>query len=327
MEIIPNWHPLFVHFTVSLLLLAGALQIIVWFRKPTPDSALRHALKWLLVTASVAVVATVATGLQAYYSVNHDTPSHLAMTDHRNWALATAAVFLLAVAIFLWKPGLRNGVAGTGLLLAAVLVSVTGLKGGELVYRHGLGVMSMPQASGDGHDHDHGEAASGNKGDADDTGGHQHEAGGHQEKESSGTGEHGDDQSSGKTDPTLFTGQDTEAAGAVAAFRRALESGDAELARSMLADDVLIFEGGGVERSADQYASHHMRSDMKFLGQMTITPLEHQVSQVGDMAVSMGRSRLRGKMNGKTMDIETMETLVLHKDDSGWKINQIHWSN
>jgi hypothetical protein len=38
------------------------------------------------------------------------------------------------------------------------LVAVTGFKGGEVVYRYGLGVMSLPEVSeasknGDGHEH------------------------------------------------------------------------------------------------------------------------------------------------------------------------------
>lgn len=43
-----------------------------------------------------------------------------------------------------------------GLLLAAgVLLASTAWHGGELVYRHGLGVMSLPQPEGEGHDHEH----------------------------------------------------------------------------------------------------------------------------------------------------------------------------
>jgi hypothetical protein len=45
------------------------------------------------------------------------------------------------------------------LLVAAMLLATTGWKGGELVYRHGLGVMSLPSKSKhehDAHDHDGG---------------------------------------------------------------------------------------------------------------------------------------------------------------------------
>ncbi|MCZ6829199.1 MAG: DUF2231 domain-containing protein, partial [Gammaproteobacteria bacterium] len=156
-EIVPNWHPLFVHFTVTLLAIAGVLQLILWLtREKAGWTLLVAAQKWLILISSVAVIATVATGLYAYYTVDHDTPSHVAMTDHRNWAFVTAAVFLIGAALFRFRPAWRQSVSGSCFVLALLLVTVTGFKGGELVYRHGLGVMSLPEVSGEGHDHDHG---------------------------------------------------------------------------------------------------------------------------------------------------------------------------
>jgi hypothetical protein len=67
---------------------------------------------------------------------------------------------------------------------------------------------------------------------------------------------HGDEKHQDKQ--VMFTGTDTDAGQVVVAFHKALEFGDAVKARSLLADDVLIIEGAGVERSADEYASHHM---------------------------------------------------------------------
>lgn len=44
----------------------------------------------------------------------------------------------------------------TLLLTPVILLGITGWKGGHLVYQYGIGVASLPQVSGDGHDHDHG---------------------------------------------------------------------------------------------------------------------------------------------------------------------------
>ena len=63
----------------------------------------------------------------------------------------------------------------------------------------------------------------------------------------------------------MFSGLDTPAAKIVIAFHHALNTGDKITAKSLLADDVTIYEGGGVERSADEYAQHHMNSDMEYL--------------------------------------------------------------
>lgn len=111
------------------------------------------------------------------------------------------------------------------------------------------------------------------------------------------------------------------------AFHAAINAGDGAKARVLLDDAVLIFEGGSVERSADQYASHHMKSDMAFLQQMQITTLEHQVKVMGNAAVSMARSNIHGRYKGKDIDINSMETIILAKDNEQWHIVHIHWSN
>jgi hypothetical protein len=88
------------------------------------------------------------------------------MTDHKNWALTTASIFgLLALwALFRHRGAKVVGVGFVALILAASgLLAVTGYKGGEVVYRHGGGVMRMPEVSGDGghgsHSHGEGESA------------------------------------------------------------------------------------------------------------------------------------------------------------------------
>ena len=51
-------------------------------------------------------------------------------------------------------------------------------------------------------------------------------------------------------------------------FSEALDKGDEQTVKSLLATDVLIYEGGGVESSLEEYASHHLSADMKFLSRM-----------------------------------------------------------
>lgn len=125
----------------------------------------------------------------------------------------------------------------------------------------------------------------------------------------------------------LFSGLNSRAANTVKQFHMAQESGDKEMVLKLLSDDVMIFEGGGIERSARQYASHHMGSDMKFLSHMTITTKEHHVKVHGDMAVSMSKSHLKGTYKDKDYDRESMETMTLIKENGQWRINHIHWSN
>ena len=125
----------------------------------------------------------------------------------------------------------------------------------------------------------------------------------------------------------LFNGVDTPVAKVVLTFHEALKTGNKELARAQLASDVLIYEGGRVERSADEYAQHHMLSDMKYLAAMKSKTLEHQVTVLGNTAISASRSHTTGTFKGKERDYQGMETIVLEKHNGEWKIKHIHWSH
>jgi ketosteroid isomerase-like protein len=124
----------------------------------------------------------------------------------------------------------------------------------------------------------------------------------------------------------MFAGETSAAAQAVKAFHTALRQGDAAAARASLADNVLIIEGSGVERSADEYAGHHMLSDMKFLAAVKGEVIEHQTVVQGDVAYSVSRTKMLGEYKGKVIDYTSKETLVLVKNDQDWRIVHIHWS-
>jgi len=168
-EIIPNWHPLFVHFTVALLSLSVVFFIL---EKPLHETEYgdnflvfaRYCL-WLGVLISVI---TVLAGWDAYNTVDHDTPSHTAMTEHRNFALVTFGLFVIAAIWLAASSTLRQGASWifiVYMLIASGLLMVTGNKGAELVYYYGLGVESLPKsddhghAPGQAHDHAHGTEA------------------------------------------------------------------------------------------------------------------------------------------------------------------------
>jgi ketosteroid isomerase-like protein len=124
----------------------------------------------------------------------------------------------------------------------------------------------------------------------------------------------------------LFVGTQSKAAKAVRLFHQSLSSGDKIVVARLLAKDVIIFEGGGIERSAKEYVKRHMLSDMKYLAAVEITQIEHQVFTNGDIAYSISRSSTQGTYNHKKIDYITLETMTLKNTDSGWKITHIHWS-
>jgi uncharacterized membrane protein len=160
-EIIPNWHPIFVHFSVALLSVATfAFFISMVAGQYATRYQTRQYARWSLWLGVGFSVFTVAAGVYAYYTVAHDGPSHEWMTIHRNVALGTFAVFL-ALAIWSLVCVKRQSEENKGFLFLLVIGFIallsTSWLGGELVYRHGLGVQSLPESNGEGHDHDHGD--------------------------------------------------------------------------------------------------------------------------------------------------------------------------
>ncbi|MFP5329926.1 MAG: YybH family protein [Alphaproteobacteria bacterium] len=118
-----------------------------------------------------------------------------------------------------------------------------------------------------------------------------------------------------------------EAAAVVDAFHAALRGGDTAAALAMLAEDVLIFEGGGVERSKAEYASHHLEADAAFSKAVTSTLTRRAGGVSGDLAWVASEGRTAGEYKGRPVDRVTAETMLLRRSGGAWKIVHIHWSS
>ncbi|MDH5802874.1 MAG: DUF2231 domain-containing protein, partial [Gammaproteobacteria bacterium] len=124
-EIIPNWHPFFVHFSIGLLLTAAVLHVLVLVvGNTTTQRSLTTVANWNLWVGIGFAVITVIAGWFAFNSVNHDTPSHLVMLEHRKWAVATTIVF---VALGLWSFMRAKNSKPIALPLTAAVVVAAGL--------------------------------------------------------------------------------------------------------------------------------------------------------------------------------------------------------
>ncbi|MDP9195618.1 MAG: DUF2231 domain-containing protein [Pseudomonadota bacterium] len=164
-EIIPNWHPILVHFTIALLSVSVVLFLAESFIRKWPlHTQLVTVARWNLWLGSLAAIATVIAGFDAFNSVPHGSEhQHLAMLDHRNWGLGTAVLFIFLAAWSLTaslrgKADFRkskNLVFVSLMVVAGLMLSVTGYKGAELVYRQGLGVIPMSVGMEAGHNHSH----------------------------------------------------------------------------------------------------------------------------------------------------------------------------
>lgn len=161
--ILPNWHPIFVHFVVALFSTSFVLYALAYITKNISISKeLEIAARWCLWCAGLATIPTVLAGLYAYNTVMHDAPSHAAMTNHRNWGLPTAGVIAFLSIWSLCRYYYQKTVTLiflSFLFITQCMLLSTAWRGGELVYRFGLGVMSMPQQGNDGHEHNNEDAS------------------------------------------------------------------------------------------------------------------------------------------------------------------------
>ena len=113
----------------------------------------------------------------------------------------------------------------------------------------------------------------------------------------------------------------------VDAFHAALSRGDAKAAEALLADDALIFEEGGAERSKAQYAAQHLPADIAFSQVVASSLIRRSGAAEGALAWVSSEGRMSGTYKGKAINRATTETMILRRVGSEWKIVHIHWSS
>ncbi len=157
--ILPNYHPAIVHFPIALTIISFLLSLGSYVKRDHPvSSQLAAAGHFTLWIAAISAGIAVLFGWLAYNSVNHDDAGHAAMLLHRSWAVPTAIGLILLAGWDAWKYRVNELISVPMLLLLFLLsqsIAITGWLGGELVYRHGIGVLSLPASEGTGHSHHH----------------------------------------------------------------------------------------------------------------------------------------------------------------------------
>ena len=172
-------------------------------------------------------------------------------------------------------------------------------------------------ASG-GHSHGGGESAD-----------HSHEEDDDHEEGTADHHSHDTDHSSAGSEHTkhTHTAPASGPVGAAKALHDAMSAGDAARVQSLLDPEVMIMEGGNVERSLNEYAAHHLPADLKFMKGLTYK-LERQTGDSsGDFAWVANEAALSGSSGGKPVTLVSTETLVLKNIGGSWKVVHIHWSS
>ncbi len=336
--IIPNWHPLLVHFTIALALTSSVFFVLTKLLPKRADTFTIVA-KWTLWSAAFATVLTLLAGFAAFNSVAHDDTAHIVMKTHRLWALVAAAA-LFMVAIWSYRSKTVSSMLIAGSLIVTGLVGTTGYLGTELVYRHGLGVMRLPDSTGEGHSHSSNTGQ--NHGDAAVPTGDPHATAAPTEQEHDGTDNHEEAKAAVDHGRSTMASQhdhgedcgDTEdddndgsALAFAQKFQAALDDGDFDTAARSFAADAVIFENGVREVSLADYLEHHLKPEMPMLKAAERRVLSQGIVAVGALAIVSTASTLSIKSKGKQRDFHSVETLGLRNQEGVWKVAHAHWSS
>lgn len=127
---------------------------------------------------------------------------------------------------------------------------------------------------------------------------------------------------------TAETSAPAEPVAVIERFQRALVGGNTTQASELLDPSVKIFESGHIERSREEYASHHLKEDAAFLKTAKVQLLSRTGDAIGDSAWVGSENRIRATgADGKAAAVISTETMVLRKRADGWRIVHIHWSS
>lgn len=157
--ITPNWHPLFVHFPIALVIVGVVIEIISFRR-----SGFRVAGRWMMLLGSLLAIPTALLGIYALYQgvsagVTGSDLHWRQIVEQSTWSpqqwqtarlhvllnSVAVGIFLLSTIVYLagsdaWRRSIR-WVLVIAMLVGVGVLGVGAWHGGELVYRFGTGVM------------------------------------------------------------------------------------------------------------------------------------------------------------------------------------------
>lgn len=110
-------------------------------------------------------------------------------------------------------------------------------------------------------------------------------------------------------------------------FSKALQAANFDQVRALLADDALILESGGAERSREEYLGHHAISDAAFLKGAHVQVKQRTARTEGPLAWVGTESELHATKDGKALTLLSTETMILKRTGADWRIVHIHWSS
>lgn len=116
------------------------------------------------------------------------------------------------------------------------------------------------------------------------------------------------------------------AAATVQSFHDALKAGDAVAAMAWLAPGATVLEQGSLE-SRSAYGSHHLAADIRFARAVSTERKVTHAEVAGDLAWLVASSVTQGMFEGRAVNLNGAEMVVMTRNGPGWLIQAIHWSS
>jgi uncharacterized membrane protein len=139
-----EWHPIAVHFPLALVLTGAlALSASCIGRLTRHSAVLATVGTWNVCLGAVGALFALGTGLAALVTIHVDPEARAAVALHVKWAIFTSMALLL---LAIWRGAGNAQDARPSrrflavLWLVSVALIVTGYRGGQNVYRYGVGV-------------------------------------------------------------------------------------------------------------------------------------------------------------------------------------------
>jgi uncharacterized membrane protein len=150
MDLVPGWHPMIVHFPLALIVTAAfALTAARWAPRESTAATLATVGTWNLCLGAVAVFVALGTGLAAVVDLHVDAAARRAISLHVQSAVLLAVLVTL---VAVWRGAGTDAHSRPTWIFLMVLWAatgaavVTGYRGGQNVFRHGIGVVATGDA-------------------------------------------------------------------------------------------------------------------------------------------------------------------------------------
>ena len=109
-------------------------------------------------------------------------------------------------------------------------------------------------------------------------------------------------------------------------FHERMLAADTAGAAALLAPELVVMEGGAIERRAD-YLAHHLPADIKATRAAPSQRTLVHLTVTADMAAVASSSRTTHEVRGQAVESSGAELMVLRRTAVGWRISAIHWSS